>query len=211
MIVPFVKKIAESESLTRYFLALSFWFAFAVPETVNIISLFSEHFGNFAGNIAGNFQLHFVIGYTGYFLLGYFLNRVNISRRAERLIYIAGTAGFAATVFVSLYASRFTGWAFGKFYASHTVNVMLEAVMVFVFFRVKFNWPSRIIRALSRYSFGAYLVHVAVIRLVGKFGLNPLTFSPLISIPVISVIVFAVSFAISAVLNQIPVINKYIV
>ncbi|MBR4196811.1 MAG: acyltransferase family protein [Synergistaceae bacterium] len=211
MIVPFVKKIAESESLTKYFLALSFLFAFAVPETVNIISLFSEHFGNFAGNTAGNFQLHFVGGFAGYFLLGYFLNRVNISRRAERLIYIAGTAGFTATVFVSLYASRFTGGAFGKFYASHTVNVMLEAVMVFVFFRVKFNWPSRIIRALSRYSFGAYLVHVAVIRLVGKFGLNPLTFSPLISIPVISVIVFVISFGISALLNHIPVLNKYIV
>ncbi len=88
---------------------------------------------------------------------------------------------------------------------------MLEAVMVFVFFRAKFSRYSRIIRALSQYSFGAYLVHDAVIMLVGKLGLNPLTFSPAVSIPVISVIVFVISFAVSAVLNHIPVLKKYIV
>lgn len=34
MIVPFVKKIAESESLTKYFLVLAFIFSFVMPETV---------------------------------------------------------------------------------------------------------------------------------------------------------------------------------
>ena len=211
MIVPFVKKIAESESLTKYFLALAFLFAFVLPESVKIISLFSEEHGKIAGTFADNFHLQFVGGFTGYFLLGYFLNSAKISRRAERVIYFAGIAGFAATVLMSLHASLFMGKPSG-FYNDHTVNVMFESISVFVFFKAKFNRPSRIIRALSRYSFGAYLVHVAVIGIImNKLGLNTLTFNPWLSIPVISVIVFVISFGISAVLNQIPVLKKYIV
>ncbi len=212
MIVPFVKKIAESESLTKYFLVLAFFFAFLFPETVNIISVFSEEYGKFAGTFADHFHLKFVGGFTGYFLLGYVLNNARISRRAERVIYFAGIAGFAATMFMTLYASLFIGKPSEKFYSSYAVNVMFEAVSVFVFFKAKFNRPSRIIRALSQYSFGAYLVHVAVIGLItNKLGLNTLTFNPLLSIPVISVIVFVISFGISAALNHIPVLKKYIV
>jgi len=210
MIVPFVKKIAESEFLTKYFLVIAFFFAFLFPEAVNIISVFSERYGEFAESLANRFNLQFIGGFTGYFLLGYFLNNARISARAERLIYFAGIAGFAATVLMSLHASLFIGKPFG-FYSNHTVNVMFESISVFVFFKAKFNRPSRIVLALSQYSFGAYLVHAAVILLVGKLGLNTLAFNPLLSIPVISVIVFVISFAISAVLNHIPFINKYIV
>ena len=211
MIVPFVKKIAESEFLTKYFLVIAFFFAFLFPETVEYISVFSERYSKIAESLANNFHLQFVGGFTGYFLLGYFLNNARISKRAERLIYFAGIAGFAATVLMSLHASLYIGKPSG-FYNDHTVNVMFEAISVFVFFKAKINRPSRSIRILSQYSFGAYLVHVAVIGIImNKLGLNTLTFNPWLSIPVISVIVFVISFGISAVLNQIPVLKKYIV
>ncbi|MBQ7168879.1 MAG: acyltransferase family protein [Synergistaceae bacterium] len=109
MIVPFVRKIAGSETLTKYFLGLAFVFAFVLPETVNVIALFSEEYGTFAGKLAGMSRLEFVGGFTGYFLLGYFLSTARISRKAECLIYAAGIAGFAATVVMSLQASLFRG------------------------------------------------------------------------------------------------------
>ena len=127
------------------------------------------------------------------------------------MIYIAGITGFVATVLMSLYASHFKGEPVGSFYASHSVNVMCEAIAMFVLLKAKFNWPSKIIRTLSQYSFGAYLVHDAVRLLLSKLGLHSLTFNPVISIPVISAIVFVISFTISAVLNRVPVLRKYIV
>ena len=210
MIVPFVRKIAESESLTKYFLVLAFFFAFLFPEAVRIISLFSEKYGNFAYRWVGNFNFQFVAGFTGYFLLGNFLNNAKFSQRTKFLIYAAGVTGFTATVLMSLYASRFKGEGF-NFYGNHTVNVMCEAVAVFIFFRERLNFPARFMRALSQYSFGAYLVHAGVIPLLAKLGLNTLTFNPILSVPVISVIVFVISFTISAILNHIPVLKKYIV
>ena len=210
MIVPFVRKISESESLTKYFLAITFMYAFIMPEAARIVLLFSEEYGTFAYSLINNFYLYFVAGYTGYFLLGYSMNSVSISPRAGRVIFAAGVAGFAATVLMSSYASRFKGELF-TFYGNNTVNVLCEAVALFVFFKMKLNYPSKMIRALSQYSFGAYLVHYAVIMITEKFGLNALTFSPVISIPVISVIVFVISFVVSAVLNHIPILKKYIV
>ena len=211
MIVPFVRNIAESETLTKYFLVMSFLFAFLLPETVSIISLFSEEYGKFAGGLVSRFNLQFVAGFTGYFLLGYFLNTVRISPKAERLIYAAGIVSVIACVILSSLVSLSQGAPNQTFYGNHTVTTLFEAVAVFVFFRERLNFPARFIRVLSQYSFGAYLVHAAVITLLGKIGLHSLTFSPAVSIPVISVIVFVLSFGISAILNHIPVLKKYIV
>ena len=210
-IVPFVKRIAKSELLTKYFLVLAFLFAFLFPETADLISIFSEKYGRFVSSLVSQFYFQFVGGFTGYFLLGYFLNNARISARAERLIYAMGIAGITIGMLLSITTTMITSEPQKAFYTNFTVNTMCYAVAVFVFFKSKFNYPSRIIRILSQYSFGAYLVHPTMITLVGKLGLNPLTFNPLLSIPVISVILFVTSFAISAVLNHIPVLKKYIV
>ncbi|MBQ9389107.1 MAG: acyltransferase family protein, partial [Synergistaceae bacterium] len=189
---------------------IAFFFAFLFPEIIHLISLFSEKYSEFAGDILKNFNFQFVGGFTGYFLLGYLLNSTDISRKTERTIYIAGIIGFIATVVMSLYASRVKGEPF-NFFGNHNVNVMCEGAAVFTFFKSKFNFPVKIIRMLSQYSFGAYLDHAAIKKLMGELGLNALTFNPIVSVPLISVIVFVISFAISAVLNHIPVLKKYIV
>ena len=211
MIVPFMKKIAESGQLTKYFLVLAFFFTFLFPEAVSLVSLFSVKYGEFANGLLKNFHLQFVGGYCGYFLFGHFLNRAQISPKAERLIYVLGIAGVFAGMFLSVTASLLTGKPNQVFYGNLTVNSMFEAVAVFVFFRQRLNFPSRLIRTLSQYSFGAYLVHDAVIKALMMLGLNTLTFSPVISVPAISLLVFAISFAVSAVLNHVPVLRRYIV
>lgn len=211
MIVPFVKKIAESKFLTKYFLEIAFLFAFLPCNIINTLTLFSKDYGGIAWQLFYYFYFNFVAGYTGYFLLGYFVNNTENSRKTEYMIYTAGIIGFAATVLMTLYASRLNGTPTEIFYENISVNILCETVAVFVFFRKNFNFPAKNIRTLSQYSFGAYLVHAGVIYLFEKFGINSLTFSPIISIPVIAVIVFIVSFAISAVLNQMPVLRKYIV
>ena len=210
MIVPFMRKIAESESLTKYFLALALVFAYIIPEAVDIISVFSERYSTFAGKVVNNFNMCFVMGFSGYFLLGHVLNTIELSPKVERAIYLAGIIGAVMIILMSAFASVFKGEPLGL-YSSHSVNVMCESVAVFVFFKRHFTRESRIIRTLSKYSFGAYLVHAAVIGVIAKLGLDSLTFNPLFSVPVISVIVFTVSFVISAVMNHIPMLKKYVI
>ena len=76
--------------------------------------------------------------------------------------------------------------------------------------KIKFS-EKGIIFLLSKYSFGAYLIHPFVISVLKYLGLNTLTFNSLLAVPIIGVIVFCGSFLISGILNHIPILNKYIV
>lgn len=213
MIVPFVKMIAESEYLTKYFLVLVLIFALFLPECSDIISVFSEKWADlFQSILSHNFYVHFPVGYTGYFLLGYVLDRADISHKLERMIYLAGIIGAGMTILMTSYASFLKNEPQTFFYNDLSVNVLLESMAMFVFFKQHCNHESSVIvRKLSQYSFGAYLVHPAVMFSLEKLGLNTLTFNPVFSVPAITAIMFVVSFMLSAVLNHIPVVKKYIV
>ena len=64
---------------------------------------------------------------------------------------------------------------------------------------------------MSKYSFGAYLFYVLAITLRDRMGLDALSFNPLLSVPIIGIIVFVMSFAVSAVLHHIPILRNYAV
>ena len=213
---PFMKKIAASRFLTKYFLVIAFFFAFLFPEAVNFISLFSEEGGKFLHRWVNHFYLQFAGGFTGYFLLGFLLNNTKFSAKAKRTIYFLGIISAIAGMLLSVTGSMIKNAPYGHFNDYHTVNILLESSAIFVFFKSKFNHPVKIIRKLSEYSFGAYLIHPAFVNIVGRLvvgrlGLKALTFTPVISVPLTTAIVFLLSFGISAVLNHIPVIKKYIV
>ena len=211
MILPFTKKIVESDFLTKYFLLLAFIFTFFLPQSVNLISVFSEKYGTIATYIINNFYFYFVMGFTVYFLLGCVLNKIEISKKQERIIYFLGICGFIATILMSIMVSRIKNKPNEIFYSYTSINVLFESIAVFVFFKKHFSKQSKFIVTLSKYSFGAYLVHAAVIRVIELCGLNTLSFNPIFSVPVISVMVFVISFAVSGVLNHIPILKKYIV
>ena len=86
---------------------------------------------------------------------------------------------------------------------------------MFTFFKYrkyKCEKLNSIIEKMSKYSFGAYLVHVLIMEQLDKrLGLNTLSLNPILAILMISVIVFIISFIISALLNKIPIIKKYVV
>ena len=212
MMIPFLKKITESETLTKYFLVLSLVFAFIVPSTAKIVGIFSEHYGDAVKQLSGRLSIGFVTGFSGYFVLGYVLSNAEISPKAERVIYLAGIVSTIAAIFLTSWASRFIGKTSFAFFGSLTVNVLLQTTALFVFFVKHCERESKIIRKLSQYAFGAYLVHWKVQPLLyNRLGITQTMFHPLIAVPFTTAMVFLVSFAISAVVNHIPVLKKYVV
>ena len=74
------------------------------------------------------------------------------------------------------------------------------------------NRINAFVQKLSKYSFGAYLVHALVIEQLNyRAGINSLSFNSGFSVVCIGIIVFIISFMISAILNNIPIIKKYMV
>lgn len=218
--VPLIRKITESETLMKYFFVLAFVFAYLWPQTVQMFNDFGGE--SFIVRVVNAFQsdvnsmnFHFVLGYTCYFILGYYLRHKELSKKSRYMIYFLGIMGFAGTIFLNSYLSIKMQRAVGNYYGNFTVNVLLESIAVFVWFQYHPFRNRRLntwMRVLSKYSFGAYLLHVMVMeQLDWKLGWNAMRFSPIAAIPAVGITVFVIAFVLSGIINHIPVLKKYIV
>ena len=217
MIVPLLKQIVSSMELVKYFLLLSLVFAFVIPQTIAVVSLKFPGVGSLANNMIGKMAFHFTLGYAGYFIAGYYLSKIELSKRMKGIIYFLGLCGLLLTIVSTSILSASQKKADVMFYGNLTVNTLVESIAVFVLAKDLFS--GRIVRdkikdvlgVLSKYSFGAYLIHALVLEELGRlFGLHTLSFFPVVSVPVISIIVFVVSFVLSGILNHIPFIKKVV-
>lgn len=215
MIVPLVKPIVKSMELTKYFLLLSLLFTFVVPQAIKLISLKYSAAGSFVGSIWNKVWFHFTLGYVCYFVCGYFLSKTDLGKNVKRTIYFLAICGFISTIVGTAWISVSQQKANVILYDNFGVNIMVEALGVFVFVKDKLGRKEvslktgKALALLSKYSFGAYLIHILVLdELARIFGINTLSFNPLLSVPVISAIVIVVSFAASAALNHIPLLKK---
>lgn len=217
--IPILKRITASESVTRYYLAAAFAAGFLCPALVQLCRDFG---GAYLVKLSYAFEelfssMHFdlVLGYTGYFIAGFCLHNRTLSKKVRWAVYLAGLGGFAATWLLTACLSLRLQTPVDQYYGHFTINVLLESLAVFVWFRYhppKLEKLNALMARLSRYSFGAYLVHFLVMdQLDELLGLNTLSFHPLISVPALGLLVFVVSFAISWVLNSIPLLKKFIV
>lgn len=216
--LPIIRQIVKNEEATDYFLIVSFVIWIFIPEIVVLINDFGgEKFisitNAFYEKVKG-LQLNFVMNYAFYFILGYKLSKIRFDKKKRILIYILGVFGFIFTVVIDWIVSLKAQMPMGTYYGDISVNVLFETMAIFELYKnISFKNidKSRIIIRLSKWSFGAYLVHALIIEQLRRYGIHTLAFSPVISVPIIVVVVFACAFAISGCIHCIPVLKKYIV
>ncbi|MBQ8288059.1 MAG: acyltransferase family protein [Clostridia bacterium] len=211
-LTPLFRKIVESQSLTRYFLVLALVLGFVLPQLADTVSLFSKEWGQSVSQLLGDF--HLSVGYVFYYILGYVLSQREIPKKAERLIYLLGGIGLLITLAGTAVASVYAGAAQLLFYEKFSVNVLLYSVALFVFAKEHFRFDlseraQRVLRRLSKCSFGVYLVHAMILEYSQE--LTGTLFTPWLWIPLLTFAVFTVSYLISGLLNLIPAVRKYIV
>lgn len=222
MCIPFMKKIVSDETVMKYFLKLSFIFAFLIPWVLKIVNDFVGSNNSMIQKMVTtidsdlmNMGMSMVLGYTFYFILGYYLDRIEIKKDVRVMIYVAGILGFIFTVVADAGLSIKTQVANSNYYGNFEVNVLLEVIAVHTLFKYhtfQNEKVNRFVVVLSKFGFGAYLIHTFIIEsMAAILHFDTLSMNAWISVPLISIIVFGVSMGISAVLNHIPVIKKYCV
>lgn len=219
MCIPFIKPITEDNNKMKYFLLLSFIFAFVLPEITTLTKDFGGKFliktMNAINYDIKKMNLNLVMGYSGYFILGHYLNKNELSKKTRIIIYILGLLGFAFTIGMDSWVALRTNKPCEHYYGYLTVNVLFEALAIFTWFKYSnFNKEkiNKIVIKLSKYSFGAYLVHALILEQLSiRFGIDTLSYNPIVSVLLITLIVSVISFIISAIINHIPYLKKYIV
>lgn len=200
LIAPFLRNMAQSEKLTRYFLLLWLVFNCLVPTLGRLFP--SET----AELLLDKLMLRFVLGYSGYFVAGCYLSRIELKSKVKVIIYCLGAAGAVSTVALTLLAARAAGGQTETFLSYFSPNVAFFSFAVFLFFRehgagIK---SSKLINAASKIAsctFGVYLIHAFFLPSALKLFES---LSPALRVPLAAAATYGVSLAIIFLLRKIP-------
>lgn len=214
---PILRKVVSSWKTGKYLLIILLVYASLIPMLTNSVTLVSSKLGDLVGRtFQGYFRNKFHMG-VFYFVLGYYLSKCQLTVCRRRWIYAMGVLGLLISGFGS-YALAKIGVAELPLLNNYYITIVAFTSAVFVFARSHCSfdrmkgWAVSFILKLSKYSFGAYLVHALVLEMIDHYiGYEVFQIGPIFSLLLLFLNVCVVSFAISAIINHIPFIKKYIV
>lgn len=150
-------------------------------------------------------DLSYFSGYLGYVLLGYYLHAFSaVEDRTSR--YAVMAAGGILVTFAGTVLSSPADATYQGFYDNLTPNVMLASMGIFQLSRT-IRVPASLSRWLSqmnRYSFGIYLAHCLVLTYFLRYGVSPDRVTPLIGIPGVALLTFAVTLVLVCGVARLP-------
>jgi surface polysaccharide O-acyltransferase-like enzyme len=208
MLAPLIRKAVDSkyETVLWYFVAI--WFVFGPLK--RLIQSFVPY------DII--FDLGYLTGYIGYFVLGYLLIRIHIKKWmlwASAVVYLVSalfTGGITAYYFI--YRPGMT-----EFYQYLLgVNIVFLSVSAFLLLKAAgekiFSVPrprlAKSAVSLTSASFGMYLIHVFVLIFLRVNSLGPLDGPTILMVPVTTILVFIISWIIIAILQKTPILRSLV-
>ncbi len=211
LIVPFLRNLIQNEKIMKYFLNL--WLIFEV--VISIFQIFPTMNLEISEILNNKMHINFIMGYSGYFILGYYLNKRRTKDKIVpyiSLIIVGGIITFIGTKIVS----NVTNVHSETFYNNFFPNIFMMSIGIFMLVkevanRIKISDKQALnIAKLSKYSFGIYLVHPIVITFLNLIGMSTLKFNPILMMIIIVVLVYFISLFISIIINKIPKLNKVV-
>ena len=197
MLIPIMKEIARNSTVCLYFIIL--WFVFTTCDM-----LFHYHILNCeaVSFLFYNLQVKMVLGYSGYFLLGYWLSVVKLDKIIFRV---------AICIFLLMSAFTFGAatWVVNNTFFEYLMpNIILMSVSVFIIVRyIVENHSSRIYSILIEKTqgklFGVYLIHAFFISIIPPI-LKLRGIESVFMIPILSVLVFCFSLLTIKLLQKLP-------
>ncbi|PZU98911.1 MAG: hypothetical protein DCE90_03655 [Pseudanabaena sp.] len=209
----FIKTHDEFE--IQFFLCI--WFI--VNGIVNSLDTFFD--------IQNGFYLNLFVGFSGYYVLGYYLN-TKLYNRKHRYIAIATLIFSVATSAILIF------FLFTNNFASK-VDIVIDNISLFtiinticIFIIVKsIDWESllknntsilNIIKSLSLSSYGIYLIHIVIIYLLSsnifikifKVGINYKLVHPLVGVPLTVILTVILSYFSVQILKKIKFANNIV-
>ena len=223
---PLLRKFTESRETAKYFLAVAFLTVFVFSTAADLADFFLPRMGESTLSTlvtalrADWAKAYFFLpmGYTFYYVAGYYLRRWRPGRVLTAVILLLSAASFYVTAHMGSVLTSISGEA-TSFNSNFSLNVMFEALGVFVLFQKlgskDGNGASRsgkVLKKLSQCSFGVYLVHVLFLDLLADvFGVHAADLPAFVSVPVFTLGIAFASLLVSLFLNAVPGLRGRIV
>ena len=199
--LPILKQITkeENKNILKYLIIVLFiFFGF-------------NRITNYLFNITLSYTIVFS-KYLIYFILGYYLNTFNISKKNTKAIYILGIIGLIITMVGTIISSKANGIT-DVFFKYDTFNVIMYSASIFLFAKNNFTrFNEKLSMVLAQTNLGVYLIHGLVLGLLEYTKLFNIFDSTSITLSVIinSVIIYILSTVCVCVLMKIPYVRKIV-
>ncbi len=165
-------------------------------------------------------NLNLMGGRLGYFVAGYLLGHIAISRRLLGTMVIAAIVGAFVTIVGTYYLSAANGGELSQqMWYEPMPNIIAMSVSAFLIIRylaerctrLQSGTLMRVVKKMSATSFGIYLVHVMFIYAfaAGTFGfhLNSMSGNPALFVPIVATLTYLASFVVIYLMQKLPVIR----
>jgi surface polysaccharide O-acyltransferase-like enzyme len=161
-------------------------------------------------------ELKYFAGYIGFPVLGYYIanktwsNTKKIKWIAISMIVTGCAIALTVTHIMSQAHGRFWGGVLGN---QHPVSILMATGIFLLFKHLNFgNGDSAfhtVIRFLSKYTYGVYLVHSLTLTVLWRFGIYAEFVHPIFGVPITAILCFSLSILIVWTVNKLP-FGKYI-
>ena len=160
MLVPLIRFFTAHATKKHYHYLFTLYFLFG-----SLLPFFQAILMFYDAQLKISFSIKELMGYTGYFILGYYLFRYDLSKRVKKWIYMLAGLSVVFQIFGTFFVSLRLGTACQLLYDNFRPNVVIQAVAIYIFVKDYFmnrNFSEQtkgLIVLFSKYSFGMYLVH----------------------------------------------------
>ena len=206
LLIPMLRKIAQDIKLLRY--ALIIWIVFEFVSFFQFVEVLKvvKHFYSL-------FNMNSIVGFSGYFLLGYFLSRHDFSKKLRIWLYLMGIAGTLVVLFGNLYVSFSMGKGNERFSSNLSLQVTVIVTALFVLSKELApkcgTFTLKFIDFVRKDLFGIYLTHALWLPFVNTVAFRHCC-SEVITLPLITIIVFLLSLFTTKLIRWIPYLRKVV-
>jgi len=183
----------SSKKIFKYFSVL-----FVISCTLKTISNISFiPYIDYINILIYKLPIDLICEFYSYFLLGYFLYNFEISIKKEKIIYIFGIISVFGCSILTYLASNYTGSNTTVFYNEFSIFTFFESIALFLYFKNCKNkylekHKDKILK-IADCTLGIYIIHIIVMNSLFDLNIIKITsFNPIISVPLISIIVFII-------------------
>jgi len=208
LLLPIISKVTEQKRVMEYFLILWVVTRYLAPMLSAIIPQTS-----FLNTWIAKLDMNMLIGYLGYFVLGYYIRKYGFESKTRMVLYISGSISALYAIIETIRQSRLQDRYVEDYFSPGNFGILVFSVAVFTFFAYfkKKDTCPKLIVSTAKYSFIIYMVHPFFMEKLNLLGITTISFNTFISIPVLTVGIFVASFLVAGVLKRIPYINKILV
>lgn len=209
LLLPLLYEGAQKKSACLLYLALFAVTAIFLPT----LFLFEFPFKYLLMDFQNLFDLSYFLGYLGYFLLGHVLYQYAGRLRPwiRKLLWLLSLGALAAAALTASLRSLGQDKACTLFSTPFVWNTFLLVTAVFLTIcQRRFPVRHKNIAVLAADSFGVYLLHPFFLDLMVRAGFTAQVTNPVVGIPVLWVLLTAVSFLAAELLRKIPVVKRII-